>query len=56
VGFATALLTIVLSFVPSPDEANPVLAMEKVTGGTVALLLIGALLYWLAKKRAAPSS
>jgi amino acid transporter len=54
VGFATALLTIVLSFVPSPDEANPVLAMEKVTGGTVALLLIGALLYWLAKKRAAP--
>lgn len=55
IGFSTALLTIVLSFVPSPDEANPVLAMEKVTGATVALLLIGAFFYWLAKKRAVPS-
>jgi len=51
VGLSTSLLTIALSFVPSPAEANPALAVLKITGGTAALLLIGALLYWLAKRR-----
>lgn len=51
VGLSTTLLTIALSFVPSPEEANPALAVLKVTGGTGVLLLIGALLYWLAKCR-----
>ena len=53
VGFTTAFLTIALSFVPSPGEMNPTLAVVKVTGGTVVLLAIGALLYWAGKRTAA---
>jgi amino acid transporter len=51
VGFSTALLTIALSFVPSPEEANPGLSILKVSGGTAMLLLIGAVLYWLGRNR-----
>jgi amino acid transporter len=56
VGFTTASLTIALSFVPSPEEANPALAMVKVAGGTTALVAVGAFLYWLGKKRARQAS
>jgi len=52
VGFGTASLTIALSFVPSPGEAHPVLAIVKVVGGTGALVAVGAFLYWLGQKRA----
>jgi amino acid transporter len=51
VGFITALLTIALSFVPSPEEANPWLAVTKVVGGTAILVAVGAVLYWLGRKR-----
>ena len=51
VGFTTALLTIVLSFVPSPEERDPALAIVKVVGGTGILLAIGALLYWTGKRK-----
>ena len=51
VGFTTALLTIALSFVPSPEEANPWLAVTKVVGGTAILVAVGAVLYWLGRKR-----
>ena len=52
VGFTTAFLTIALSFVPAPDETNPALAILKVTGGTVVLLAVGAILYWGGKRTA----
>jgi glutamate:GABA antiporter len=52
VGFATALLTIALSFVPSPEEVNPGLAVIKIVGGTAVLVAVGAVLYWLGRKRA----
>ncbi len=52
VGFTTALLTIALSFVPSPEERNPGLAVIKVVGGTALLVAGGAVLYWLGRKRA----
>jgi glutamate:GABA antiporter len=52
VGFGTASLTIALSFVPSPGEAHPMLAIAKVVGGTGALVAVGAFLYWLGQKRA----
>ena len=42
-------LTIALSFVPSPEQRNPALAVVKVAGGI--LLAIGALLYWTGKRR-----
>jgi glutamate:GABA antiporter len=51
VGFTTALFTIALSFVPTPEEGDPVWAIVKVTGGTAVLLLVGALFYILAKRR-----
>lgn len=51
VGFSTALLTVALSFVPSPEEANPGLASAKVVGGTVILVAAGALLYAWGKSR-----
>src|SRR5947209_10251731 len=52
VGFGVTSLTIALSLVPGPEEANPVIAIFKVAGGTVALVAVGAFLYWLGKKRA----
>src|SRR5262252_6348336 len=48
-GFTTASLTIALSFLPTPLEANPTLEVIKVTGGTAVLLALGALLYWTGK-------
>lgn len=56
VGFTTALLTIALSFIPSPGETNPTLAIIKVTGGTVVLLAIGAILYWAGKRAGAQAA
>lgn len=52
VGLITTTLTILLSCVPQPDEANKPLAVLKVVGGSVVLLAIGAWLYWSGKKRA----
>jgi amino acid transporter len=52
IGFATALLTIAVSFVPSPGETNPALAIVKVAGGTAVLVAVGAFLYRLGEKRA----
>jgi len=50
VGFLTSLLTIALSFVPSPEETNPMLAVFKVVGGTAVLVVAGALLFWWGKR------
>ena len=52
VGFLTTTLTIVLSVVPQPDEPNKALAVMKVVGGSVVLVLIGAGIYWVGKRRA----
>jgi amino acid transporter len=56
VGFLAASLTIALSFVPSPEETNPMLAIVKVVGGTAVLLLTGAGLFWMARTRGAGHS
>src|SRR3989442_1238915 len=52
VGFGVTSFTIAVSLVPGPEEANPVIAIFKVAGGTVALVAMGAFLYWLGGKRA----
>ncbi|MGB7584262.1 MAG: APC family permease [Terriglobales bacterium] len=52
VGLATTALTIVLSVIPQPDELNKPLAMLKVVGGSVVLVLIGAGIYGWGKRRA----
>lgn len=51
-GILTTSLTIALSFVPSPEEGDPVVAIFKVAGGTGVLLLVGATFYWLARRKA----
>jgi len=59
VGFLTTLLTIVLSVIPQPDEPNKPLAILKVVGGSIVLVLIGASIYWAGKRnmaRASPST
>jgi amino acid transporter len=52
VGFATTVLTILLSLIPQPDEPNKPLAVLKVVGGSAALVAIGAWIYWAGKRRA----
>jgi amino acid transporter len=44
-GFATTAFSIVLAFVPPPDEPNPALAIFKVASVTAVLLLAGAMIY-----------
>jgi glutamate:GABA antiporter len=51
VGFTTTTLTIALSLVPSPDESNKFLAINKVLGLTAIILISGALLYACARRR-----
>ena len=51
VGFATTSLTICLSFVPSADEPNKLLAIVKVVGLTAVLLGVGWGIYWLGTNR-----
>jgi glutamate:GABA antiporter len=53
VGFLTTMLTILLSVVPQPDEANKPLAVLKVAGGSIVLVAMGAGIYWAGKRRAA---
>jgi len=53
VGFLTTTLTIALSLIPQPDEPNKPLALFKVVGGCGALLLIGAGIYLLGRRKAA---
>jgi len=53
VGFLTTTLTIALSVIPQPDEPNKPLALFKIVGGCGALLLVGAAIYIVGKRRAA---
>jgi amino acid transporter len=45
VGIATTIASMVISFVPPPDEEHPILAVVKIGGLTVVLLLGGAAIY-----------
>jgi amino acid transporter len=52
-GFCTTLFTIGLSLIPAVDESNKPLAVIKIVGLTALVLIVGAILYWLGKRRAA---
>ena len=57
VGFTTTALTIMVSLLPSPDEANKILALVKVVGLTGVTIGTGCLIYYLGnRKRKASSS
>lgn len=50
-GMLTTLATIILSCFPGPEEANPALAVLKLTGLTAALIGVGVFLYFAGKSR-----
>jgi amino acid transporter len=50
-GFITTLLTIGLALVPADDEPNKALAVTKVVGLTLVLVLVGALVYSVGQRR-----
>jgi amino acid transporter len=50
-GFVTTAVTIVLSLIPQPDEPNKPLALLKIAGGTVVLLLLGVWIYTTGKRK-----
>src|SRR5579863_4741732 len=51
-GFATTLGSMMLAFVPPPEELNPALAVLKVAGLTAVLLVGGAAVYVAGSRRA----
>lgn len=51
VGFATTVVSIVLACIPSDSEPDKALAVIKVVGASVALVLIGAVIYALGTRR-----
>jgi len=53
VGLVTTCLTIILSVIPQPDEPNKPLAVLKIVGLSGLLVLIGAWIYWMGKRKQA---
>ncbi len=54
IGFLVTAISIVLAALPPADADNPGLVVGKVVGSSVALLLIGALLYARSRGRISP--
>jgi amino acid transporter len=52
-GFFTTAVSIVLACIPPDDEPNKTLAVVKVVGSSLVLVLIGVAVYWLGRRRAA---
>jgi amino acid transporter len=52
IGIATTVASMVISFVPPPDEEHPMLAVLKIAGITTVLLLGGAAVYAAGSRRA----
>jgi len=52
IGLVVAASAIILSLIPSPDEPHTWLAVAKAVGTTLALLGIGAWIYWAGKRKA----
>ena len=52
VGLMSTTFAIVMSLVPQPDEPNKPLAVLKVVGLSGLLILMGAWIYWVGKRRA----
>jgi glutamate:GABA antiporter len=51
VGFIVTALTILMSLIPQPDEANKPLAVIKIVGSTAAFLLLGVWIYATQKRK-----
>jgi hypothetical protein len=51
IGFLATAATIVLSAIPSSDDANPALAVAKVLLSTLAIILTGLAVFALGRRR-----
>ena len=51
-GFATTAGCIVLAAIPAADEPNKLLAVTKVVGSSVLLVIVGTAVYFLGRRRA----
>ena len=51
-GFIVTAVSIVLACIPPDDEPNKMLAVVKVVGSSAVLVAIGAVVYWLGRRRA----
>jgi amino acid transporter len=51
IGFLATAATIVLSAIPSPDDAHPALAVAKVLLSTLAILLTGLVVFAIGRRR-----
>jgi amino acid transporter len=56
VGFATTAISIVLAVVPPADEQHPTLAVLKIVGSSLALVVLGAWLYARGRARRAATA
>jgi glutamate:GABA antiporter len=50
-GFITTLVSMVLAALPAPDEKDPRMALVKVIGGTVVLIVIGTVMFMRGRSR-----
>ena len=50
-GFLISAIAIVLACVPAADEPNKTLAVVKIVGGSAALVVVGAMIYFMGKRR-----
>src|ERR1051326_7124784 len=50
-GFFTTAVSIVLACVPPDEEPNKTLAVVKVVGSSLVLVVIGAIIYWTGSRR-----
>jgi amino acid transporter len=51
IGFASTVLTIVLSTVPAPDDAHPTLDVAKILLSTLAIILAGLAVFAIGRRR-----
>jgi len=51
IGFLATAATIVLSAIPSPEDANPTLAVAKVLLSTLAIILTGLVVFAIGRRK-----
>jgi amino acid transporter len=51
VGFLVSVAAIALACVPADDDPNKTLAVVKIVGGSAVLVIIGAIIYFMGKRR-----
>jgi glutamate:GABA antiporter len=50
-GFLVSVAAIILACVPADDDPNKTLAVVKIVGGSLVLLVVGAIIYFMGKRR-----